>query len=369
MENINNFLESMHIDGVVTQVLVVMALTIIISFIVSKIFKKLQQNYKETKNIWDISFVKSAKNPLTTLILILGSTFSLEILHNTYKATILSAASPIKKIGIVVVIGWFFIAFIKEIQRIFTQTRLVDGSDPETKIDKTALDAIGTILTVLVVVLVGISILQIIGVQIGGILALGGVGGIAIGFAAKDLLSNFFGGIMIYLDQPFKIGDWIKSPDKEIEGVVVKIGWRQTQILTFEKRPLYVPNSIFSNIIVENPSRMLHRRINEVIGLRYDDISKVEKIVKEVKDMILNHEGIEQSQSVDVYFSAFSASSIDFFFKCFTKTPDWVEFNETKQDILLKVAKIVENNKAEIAFPTSTIHLFKQEIQENSTKN
>ena len=87
---------------------------------------------------------------------------------------------------------------------------------------------------------------------------------------------------MIYLDRPFSVGDWIRSPDKEIEGTVEDIGWRLTRIRTFDKRPLYIPNSIFASISVENPSRMSNRRIYEKIGIRYDDVSKMNTIVTEV---------------------------------------------------------------------------------------
>ena len=90
-------------------------------------------------------------------------------------------------------------------------------------------------------------------------------------FAAKDLLANFFGGLTIYLDRPFAVGDWIRSPDREIEGTVERIGWRLTLIRTFDKRPLYIPNAVFTTIAVENPSRMHNRRIYETIGIRYDD--------------------------------------------------------------------------------------------------
>jgi MscS family membrane protein len=71
---------------------------------------------------------------------------------------------------------------------------------------------------------------------------------------------------MIYLDRPFAVGDWIRSPDRDIEGTVEDIGWRLTRIRTFDSRPLYVPNSAFTSIAVENPSRMEHRRIYETIG-------------------------------------------------------------------------------------------------------
>ena len=188
-------------------------------------------------------------------------------------------------------------------------------------------------------------------------IAFGGVGGIAVGFAARDLLANFFGGLMIYLDRPFKVGDWIRSPDKQIEGTVEDIGWRQTRIRTFDQRPLYVPNATFSTIAVENPSRMRNRRIHETIGIRYDDLEAMAVIVEEVRDMLLNHEAIDTSRTLMVNFNAFNASSVDFFVYTFTRTTVWTEFHEIKQDVLLRIATIIAKHGAEIAYPTQTLHL------------
>lgn len=197
--------------------------------------------------------------------------------------------------------------------------------------------------------------LQAWGFSIGGVLAFGGVGGVAIGFAAKDLLANFFGALMIYFDKPFKIGDCIRSPDREIEGVVEEIGWRQTRIITPDKRPLYVPNSVFSNIAVENTSRMLNRRIFETVGVRYEDINKLEKIVLEVKEMLENSDEIDKNLHIIVNVNAFAPSSVDFLVCTFTKVTDLVKFHLVKQDIMLKIAHIIQANGAEIALPTSTL--------------
>ncbi len=205
--------------------------------------------------------------------------------------------------------------------------------------------------------------LQTLGYSISGVLAFGGIGGIAIGFAAKDLLANFFGGLMLYLDRPFIVGDWIRSPDRDIEGTIEKIGWRLTLIRTFDKRPLYVPNSMFANISVENPSRMTNRRIYETIGIRYDDFKSTKNIVDDIKKMLLAHPEIDTDKLIMVNFNTFSASSLDFFVYCFTKTTDWATFHEIKQEILLKVGEIIESHQAEIAFPTSTIHLQNQSLQ------
>jgi MscS family membrane protein len=224
-------------------------------------------------------------------------------------------------------------------------------------VDRTTVDAIGKLLRLSVLITAVLVGMQAMGFSISGILTFGGVGGIAIGFAAKDLLSNFFGGMMIFLDRPFAVGDWIRSPDRNIEGTVEKIGWRLTVIRTFDKRPLYVPNSTFASIAVENPSRMSHRRIYETIGIRYGDASRMEAIVKAVKMMLQEHAEIDTSQTLIVNFNAFAASSLDFFIYTFTKTTNWVHYHEVKQDVLLQVISIIEQHGAEIAFPTSTIHL------------
>ncbi len=199
--------------------------------------------------------------------------------------------------------------------------------------------------------------MQTMGLSITGVLTFGGIGGIAVGFAAQDLLANLFGGLVIYLDRPFKVGDWIRSPDREIEGTVIKIGWRLTEIRTFSQRPLYIPNSTFSKIALENPSRMLNRRIFETIGLRYCDISKMERIVAEVSALLRNHPEIDPDRTLIVNFDSFNASSVDFFVYTFTKTVNWVEFHAVKQRVLLEIAEIIERHGAEIAFPTSTVHL------------
>ncbi|MEF1299785.1 mechanosensitive ion channel family protein, partial [Vibrio parahaemolyticus] len=190
----------------------------------------------------------------------------------------------------------------------------------------------------LFIITIGVlTIMQAFGLSLSGLLTFGGVGGLIVGLAAKDLLSNFFGGLMIYFDRPFKVGDWIRSPDRQIEGTVERIGWRMTSIRTFDKRPLYVPNSVFSNIVVENPSRMLNRRIYEVVGLRYDDADKVPEIITAVREMLKNHKDIDTRQTLIVNFDTFGPSSLNFFIYTFTKTVNWVRYHEVKQDVLLKV--------------------------------
>lgn len=147
---------------------------------------------------------------------------------------------------------------------------------------------------------------------------------------------------MLYFDRPFSIGDWIRSPDRNIEGTVAEIGWRITRINTFDHRPLYVPNSVFSSISVENPGRMTNRRIKTVIGLRYEDADKIGLIVDAIRNMLQAHSDIDQKQTLLVYFNEFADSSLNIMVYCFTKTTVWQEWLAVQQDVYLKIIAIVQ---------------------------
>lgn len=195
------------------------------------------------------------------------------------------------------------------------------------------------------------------GMSLSGLLTFGGIGGIAVGMAGKDILSNFFSGIMLYFDRPFSIGDWVRSPDRNIEGTVTEIGWRMTKITTFDHRPLYVPNSIFSSISVENPGRMSNRRINTVVGLRYEDASKIGDIVAAIRQMLQTHADIDQQQTLLVYFNGFGDSSLNIMVYCFTRTTVWEEWLAVQQQVYLNIIDIVQNHGADFAFPSQTLYL------------
>lgn len=112
--------------------------------------------------------------------------------------------------------------------------------------------------------------------------------------------------------------------------------WRHTRIRAFNKNPIYVPNAVFITIVVENPSRMSHRCIKEVIGLRYDDFSVVAPICDDIRTMLQQHEGIDATPTLIVNFNVFGATSLDLLIYTFTKAAVWVEFHHVKQDVLLK---------------------------------
>ena len=334
------------------EVFVVVLGTAIVAYVASRILHKIDQRSKRTKTLWDDAFVGAIFRPAKWLIWGVGLLSAAQIAANQTESVIFSAVVPIRNIGAIFIFSWFVTGFIAR-----AQNNLVNPEFTRKPMDKTTAVAISKLLRISVIITAALIALQSLGYSISGVLAFGGIGGIAIGFAAKDLLANFFGGLMIYLDRPFSVGDWVRSPDKNIEGTVEDIGWRLTRIRTFDKRPLYVPNSTFTQISVENPSRMLNRRIYETIGIRYDDAAKMSAIVNDVKQMLEQHQAIAPNKTLIVNFDRFAASSLDFFIYCFTKTTDWITYHNVKQDVLLQVLDIIEKHQAQCAFPTSTLHM------------
>lgn len=338
---------------IVSQVFIVVFVTLLLDFFQKHLLKRLHATLLHTRRHWDHIFVASMRQPLTMLIWVVGITFAADILAKRTDAVVFEAAEPIRSLGVIIALAWFLFRFIRNMEHDILTTAAVEGR----AVDTTTVDAVGKLLRISVAITAALMALQTLGFNISGILAFGGIGGIAVGFAAKDLLANFFGGLMIYLDRPFAVGDWVRSPDRNIEGTVEEIGWRLTVIRTFDKRPLYVPNATFSSIAVENPSRMSHRRIHETVGIRYDDAAKMAAIVADVRAMLESHPEIDARQTLIVNFNSFAASSLDFFIYTFTKTTAWVRYHEVKQDVLLKVMEIIDRHGAQIAFPTSTLHI------------
>mgnify|MGYP003324541094 FL=1 len=331
------------------ELFVIVLLTVFGSYFVRRFIRTLKTRAEKTESKWDDTFFVALQGPARTLVWVVGLTFALE--RASVGLDIEVIFSPLRSVLVIATLTWALIRFIDRVQR-----RMMH--DPQSDdLDLTTVDAIGRLIRITVMITSGLIILQTLGFSVSGVLAFGGLGGIAVGFAAKDLLSNFFGGLMIFLDRPFGVGDWIRSPDRDIEGTVESLGWRLTTIRTFDKRPLYVPNATFLSIAVENPSRMSHRRIYETIGVRYDDASQIRPIVERVRTMLEQHPDIDASQTLMVNFNQFGSSSLDFFIYCFTKTTVWTEYHAVKEDVLLKTYDLITELGAEVAFPTQTLHL------------
>ena len=339
-----------------TELFVVVTLVLVVNLCVRIILGYMERGAQKTQNTWDDAILHAANAPIRLAVWVGGLALAgqlavLQVEAEQFGEWIVS----LRGVGMAIAFAWFLIRLIREIEaKVWEKS---EARPVDERMDKHSMEAISKLLRVSVIITTILIILQTLGFSVSGVMAFGGIGGIAIGFAAKDILANFFGGLFIYLDKPFVVGDWIKSPDQDIEGTVEHIGWRRTVIRRFDKRPLYVPNGTFNNISVENPSRMTNRRIYETIGVRYCDHETVGAIVDEIRDFLAAHDEIDTRQTLIVNFNAFNNSSLDIMIYTFTKTTMWVKYHEVKHAVLLDIYAIIRKHGGDIAFPTTTIDL------------
>ena len=336
-------------------VFLIVLLALLLDFFQRKLMRRLEKVVSETANLWDDAIFLTARRPITLVVWVVGITLAAQMIPVREEGGLLDAELiiRIRQIGVLYAITWFLYALVRSIENNIIEKARRD----DREIDKTTVKALGRVVRITIVVTAVLVGLDTLGFNIAGLMAAGGIGGLAIGLAAKDMLANFFGGVTVFIDRPFGIGDWILLQEKGIEGVVEEIGWRQTTIRKFDKRPVYVPNAVFTTASVENPSRMTNRRIFETIGLRYKDIPQMDSVTASVREMLVNHSEIDEKQTLMVNFNAFNQSSVDFFIYCMTHTVDWQHYHKIKQDVLLKISEIVLAHNASIAYPTRTLDL------------
>ncbi len=255
------------------------------------------------------------------------------------------------KVGGVLALAWFLFNW----KRRTIQATLDKNKAHKTVPDRSRIDAIDKILTVLILVVTGILLLEATGNSLNTLIAFGGISGLALAFASQEVIASFFGGLMIYLTHPFAIGDWILLPEKSIEGHVEEIGWYTTKVRTLDKRPLYVPNSIFAKIVVVNPSRMTHRQIKETIGIRYRDVGALKGIIDDINQILVRNREIDQEMSNNAFFSAFGAYSLNIVFTAYTFETSTEGFNRIKEALLFEIIEILNKYKAELAYPTTCV--------------
>jgi len=208
---------------------------------------------------------------------------------------------------------------------------------------------------VLVIAAASIIIVQEWGYNITGLLAGLGLGGLAFALAAKDTIATLFGSMMIMLDRPFIVGDWIMT--SQAEGTVEEIGFRSTKIRTFAQAVVTIPNSLLCNEPVINWSRMEKRRLSFRLGVSCHTTPKqLKDCIEGLRDMLRNHNGVHQERIL-VYFERFSQNSLEILVYVFTMTTNWESYLEIQEDINFKTIKILEETGVELAFPVRYVHM------------
>lgn len=253
--------------------------------------------------------------------------------------------------GMVIVGVWLGIAMTEALVDFF----LAKARKTETPLDDQLLPMARSAIKLFLVVIGGVSVLQELGYSVSSLIAGLGLGGAAVAFASRDTLSNLFGSLVIFVDRPFHIGDWIEIGD--IEGTVEEVGLRVTRIRTFANSLITLPNSQLTTTAINNWSRMKKRRIRMTLGVTYDTTPKqMQKLVEQMRETVRSDDRLSQDFFL-INFHEFGPSSLDIFVYVFTATTNWAEYMQVRQELLLKFMDDVRGLGLSFAFPSQSIYV------------
>lgn len=207
------------------------------------------------------------------------------------------------------------------------------------------------------VIMVGgfIQFLRILDVNVTALLAGVSIGAVAIGLAAKDTVANVFGSMMIFLDKPFQIGDWINYSG--IDGTVEKVGIRATRVRTFANSLVYIPNGQLTNSAVNNYGLRIFRRFKTTVAITYDTPPVlIEKFIDGMRGIVANHPDTRKDY-FEIHLNDFGPSSLQILFYIFFAVPSWSEELRGRHEVMLSIIQLADELGVRFAFPTSTLHI------------
>ena len=307
----------------------------------------LQKLAKFSATYYDDKIISALKAPIRFAFIIIGLHFFFLLI---FKET--DTVKNILNTLVIYTVFWAILAITEALRGLIYSATGKFNADLSKEIGN-------FIIAILKILISGVGLgamLQVWGINVTALVASLGIGGLAFALAAKDTAANLFGSFSLLADKSIRIGEWIKV--NGVEGTVETIGMRTTKIRSFQKSLITVPNHIVANNPIENFSRRGIRRIKMHIGLTYSTNSEqIRKIMADIKEILKGHEGISQSDSLMVNFDTFGDSSLNIFIYTFTKTANWETYLDIKEDINLKIMKIVEDNGSSFAFPSQSIYV------------
>ncbi|NLO22579.1 MAG: mechanosensitive ion channel family protein [Syntrophomonadaceae bacterium] len=329
-------------------VLLILALFWIINKLVKKyLFPWMERLTGKSENEMDDKLVAAFFRPIEWLISLTGFFMALRYLPlspNTDQLIL-----DIYRSTTIALIAWGFYALASG------ESVLSREIKEKFKIDDILIAFLSKVVRFIILALALVIIVQEWGYEVNGFIAGMGLGGLAFALAAQDALSNIFGGIVIIMEKPFSIGDWIVTPS--VEGFVEDINFRSTRVRAFDQSLITVPNSTLAKEAITNYTRMGKRRIRFYLRVTYDTPRiKLEHCVLRIREMLNNHPDVHP-ETILVYFEQFNDSSLDIFMYFFTHTTVWKEYLAVRQDINLKIMEILEDMDISVAFPSRSIYL------------
>lgn len=225
----------------------------------------------------------------------------------------------------------------------------------DTKIDDLLVPLARRALKIFVFAIGLVYIAESLSIEILPLLTGLGIGGLAVAFAAKDTIENFFGSMAVIFDRPFEVGHWVVIGD--VEGTVEELGFRSTRIRTFYNSLVTVPNASLVRATVDNYGRRKYRRYKAELGVAYDTPpEKIDAFCEGIRELIRQHP-YTRNDYYQVYFTGYGASSLNVLLYVFFETPDWsVELRE-RHRLLNDILRLAHKLGVEFAYPTQTLYL------------
>ncbi|MGG5460305.1 mechanosensitive ion channel family protein [Clostridium sp. B9] len=322
-------------------ILVVLTMVLIINkVIIRNLFKVLRALTRKTKNYFDNSVVRALENPLKLLVAFIGIYSIFKFIN--IDSLSLEALSTYKIIRVGIIASFIYFAYNLTLENSLLYSRLHKNDKGNTIVFPFV-----SIIIRLIILLIGIII---IANEFGltGFIAGLGVSGVAFALAAQDTFSNLFGGMVIVLDRPFSIGDWIQA--EEVEGVVEEITFRSTKIRTFSMALATVPNSKLANSSIINWTQRKLRRIH--FKFTIDCKTKVESIknsVNKIENMLKAHDKIDKNLII-VSFNELSTYGFGIFVYFYTDQFEYLNYEKLKEDINLNILAILQEENVDLMF-------------------
>lgn len=329
-------------------------LWLLAGLILMKIFTFFLDNYvrrvaQKTKITWDDDLLDGIEKPS-------GYIFLFTFYFITYSNLQFSVSiSHFLSMALEIALSAAFVWLFYNLAEVFSKYLGVITAKTETELDDQLVPLIRKTLRFFVVVMGIIAILQNNGYNVASLIAGLGIGGLAIALAARETLANFFGSITIFVDRPFKVGDWIKTGD--VEGTVEEVGFRSTRIRTFYNSLVSVPNSSVANTDIDNLGMRKYRRLKTVLNLTYSTTpEQMESFVEGIKAIVKANKHFRQDM-YEVHFNSFGAHSLDVLVYVFFDVPDWSTELQQRHNFFLEVLRLAKEVGVEFAFPTQTLHM------------
>ena len=355
METLQNLLDqSWQWSGVeLILTFVILLSTFVIRWVIKYLMERVAARLARiTTTQVDDMLVEAIKKPIEWVILILGLYLAIYTLHPP------DFLMGILKTGFWVPFSVLTAWMIFRCVNVFTLLLKNWAQKTDTTLDDHLIPLVERSIQIMVWILAALMILQNLGYSVSGLLAGMGIGGLAIALAAQKTLADVFGSIMLLIDRPFVAGDWIVSPDREIEGVVESVGFRSTRIRTFEQTLIAIPNNRLAEFVIDNISSRPHRRVWLKVGLTFDTPSEsMREAVMQIERLLRNHPDVSQESTLLVRFNEITDESLEIMVYYFTATTVWADYLRIREDINLRVIEVIESLGLRLAFPTRTVHV------------